>query len=909
MQADQEKAGAPIVIPLSGGRLYVTRNPEVEYILDLVLDEARRLVQAKQGNFYLYNQSGGLEPFLGSDNHQEREGCEHALSTRSSKLTGPEKPMICVYIGLQEGDLGALVLREPAYFDQFYEADLALVQNLAVTFAILLKNSFLDNRTPEVFLSFKSSLLLLLENAHLNQKIKESDHQLKSVLEVSNLINSSRELSEMIQTVLYSAKRVIRAESASLFLVDEKTGELYFEIIAGDQKDLKGVRIPRGQGIAGLTAATGRSIIVNDAPSDSRVFRGVDKLSVREATRNILASPLLVEGQAIGVIEVINTIDRPAFSEHDLEIFESFSDSVAIAIQRRQLLDDVQRTNVELERRLREITSLHAVAAAQTEERTLNDLFVRVLGIVRDDLKVGRASIMVVDDTGILQIAASVGDYGPEEDPSPGSLAYHVFTTNRPVFIEDFQDSPADLSSLASPDRYVSRSCILLPLGPPGGSPFGVLCLTEPSAGKFLEEDYRLLLTIASQIVKGYENFMLNDQFMLKKSLEKEMEITSRIQRNILPLRKPQHIHLDMSAKSVMAKTTGGDFYDYYVHTPNGDVSFLVADVSGKSLPAALFMAVSSSILRTIIRQESEPTKVLAQANDLLFEESQSGMFVTVFLCRYDPGTGRLRYASAGHNEMLLLHSDGTYDVLSGKGSPLGVLPAYRQKYLGGTIPVRDGDLLVLFTDGVIEAIDRRGNEFGMDRLMALLESTRNESPEAIVEAGYRKVIEFSGSELQYDDFTMLVARFFGTIRGKMDYHVSLPATVESVPVLRDFILNACQRHGLAGQDLEDVLLVSDEAATNIVLHAYNGDYGEPLFECELEIESGSLFRIQLKDRGAPFKKEEVPGPDIRENMAGRRRGGFGVYLIKSLMDSVEYHRKDEVNYFVAQKALKKDES
>ncbi|HMU85588.1 MAG TPA: SpoIIE family protein phosphatase, partial [Leptospiraceae bacterium] len=584
---------------------------------------------------------------------------------------------------------------------------------------------------------------MLLENAHLNHKIKESDHQLKSVLEVSNLINSSRELSEMIQTVLYSAKRVIRAESASLFLVDEKTGELYFEIIAGNKKDLKGFRIPRGQGIAGITAATKKSLIVNDAQNDARVFRQVDQVS-REITRNILAAPLLIEGEAIGVIEVINTIDRPAFSEHDLEIFESFSDSVAIALQRRRLLDSIQRTNVQLERRLREITSLHAVARAQVEERTIQDLFARALNIVRDDLKVGRASILMASGS-TLKMAASAGTYD-ESDATPGSLAHHVFSTNRPVFIEDFRENP-EFAAMANPHRYDSRSCIILPLASPGQPPFGVLCLAEPSSGQFLEEDYKLLLTIASQIVKGYENLGLNEQIIVKKSLEKEMEITSRIQRNILPIKKPQHLHLDLAARSVMAKTTGGDFFDYYVHTPNGDVSCLVADVSGKSLPAALFMAVSSSILRTIIRQEIDPTRVLAQANDLLFEESQSGMFVTVFLCRYDPSTGRLRYASAGHNEMILMHENGNYEMLSGKGSPLGVLPAYRQKYLGGSTQVRDGDLLILYTDGVIEAVNSAGEEFGMDRLMSTLHEVRDRKPEEIVETVYKRVIDFSGSE------------------------------------------------------------------------------------------------------------------------------------------------------------------
>jgi len=258
---------------------------------------------------------------------------------------------------------------------------------------------------------------------------------------------------------------------------------------------------------------------------------------------------------------------------------------------------------------------------------------------------------------------------------------------------------------------------------------------------------------------------------------------------------------------------------------------------------------------------------------------------------------------------MILMHENGNYEMLSGKGSPLGVLPAYRQKYLGGSTQVRDGDLLILYTDGVIEAVNSAGEEFGMDRLMSTLHEVRDRKPEEIVETVYKRVIDFSGSELQYDDFTMLVSRFFGTVRGKSDYHIALPARVESVPALRDFVLNACQRHGLAGQDLEDLLLVSDEAATNIVLHAYRKEDDKPTFDCDLEIEAGSLFRIQLRDQGIPFKREEVPGPDIRENMAGRRRGGFGVYLIKSLMDSVEYHRKGDTNFFVAEKILKKEES
>jgi len=221
---------------------------------------------------------------------------------------------------------------------------------------------------------------------------------------------------------------------------------------------------------------------------------------------------------------------------------------------------------------------------------------------------------------------------------------------------------------------------------------------------------------------------------------------------------------------------------------------------------------------------------------------------------------------------------------------------------------VRADDLLVLFTDGVVEAVNSQGEEFGMDRLVALLTSSKERSPDEIVDLVYKKVIEFSGSELQYDDFTMLVTRFFGTIRDQKQYHVSLPARVESVPTLRDFVLRACHSHGLAGQDVEDILLAADEAATNVILHAYKGAESASEFDCRLDIQAGVRLRIEMTDKGAPFNQDAVPGPDVRENMAGRRRGGFGVYLIRSLMDRVDYFRKDDLNYFVAEKTLKKDE-
>lgn len=929
----EDQAGAafqPLFQEAPAGRLAVRRLPEVLDILDLALSELMRMVQARRGNFYFFNESGELAPHrAGDDSPGLRQLAEYCVRERTSinynkaalaltmNRTGEappetelEAPAMCGYLGLQEGDLGVICLSEPLYMDHFYEADFNLIKSFAATFAILLKNGVTGRTAQEIFLSFKSSLLLLQENTHLHQRIKEAEYRLNTVLEVSNLINSSRELKELIQAVLYSARRVLRAQSASMFLVDPETEELVFDIVASkDREQLQGFRIPKGQGIVGLCAREKRSIVVNDAMNDPRIYRRVDEVS-HNITRNLMAAPLLVNDNCIGVLEVINTIDRSVFTNSDLEIFESFSDSVAIAVQRRMLLDDLQRTNMELERKLRETTTLHAVAAAMMEASTDDELFLRVLETIQKNLHIQRLSILLFDpNKNRLELKVRLGDYSLDRGGGfPPQLARQVFESNRSLFIEDLDEDP-QYGDFASPERYQTGACIILPLsGSRSTRPYGVFCAADPSLGVFFEEDFRLLTTVISQLVGGYENLLLNQQILTQKAMEKEVEITSRIQKNILPHSTPQHVLLELGARSEMARMTGGDFYDYHVHEPNGAVTFLVADVSGKSLPAALFMAISSSILRTIIRQESDPVQILSRANDLLYEESHSGMFVTVFLARYEPHTETLRYASAGHNDMILMRADGRIEYLGGRGHPLGVRPTHMQRYVGGKTVIEPDDLLVLYTDGAVEATDDQTNEeYGMTKFIELLEQHRSSRPRAMIDSVFESVQAFSGGGLQSDDFTMLVTRFKGTPRGVQNYHIRLVANKESVPRLRDEIMQICLRHGISGALLDDILLVSDEAATNIVVHAYaDTSLPDPFFDCDLQIETNNFLRLNFRDQGQPFQFHAVQQPDIQENLAGKRKGGFGVYLIKSLMSQVHYERIDGVNFLSAEKDLRR---
>ncbi len=288
-------------------------------------------------------------------------------------------------------------------------------------------------------------------------------------------------------------------------------------------------------------------------------------------------------------------------------------------------------------------------------------------------------------------------------------------------------------------------------------------------------------------------------------------------------------------------------------------------------------------------------------------------MFVTVFLARYEPHASRLRYASAGHNEMVLMRANGEVQLLSGRGHPLGVRPSHLLRYVGGEVDIGEGDMLALYTDGVVEAFgERKGvdgdlEEFGLSRLLGELRARQTAPTGAIVDGVYEVVQRFSGGGLQSDDFTMLVARFHGVPAGLHSYAIRLPAVRESVPMLRQQLGEHCLRHGISGELLDDILLVGDEAASNIVVHAY-GDRQHPdeFFECNLQIESNRLLRMHFRDRGRPFSAEEVRSPDVRENLSGRRKGGFGVYLIKALMSEVRYERRDDENLLAIEKDLRR---
>jgi len=237
--------------------------------------------------------------------------------------------------------------------------------------------------------------------------------------------------------------------------------------------------------------------------------------------------------------------------------------------------------------------------------------------------------------------------------------------------------------------------------------------------------------------------------------LKEELDIARALQIAILPSKFPAKSGCDGAARMVPASTMGGDFYDF-IELPDGKVGLVMADVSGKGVPAAFFMAVARTNLRELAMHYADPAACLARTNELLCTQNPMELFVTVFYCIFDAATGALCYANGGHNPPYVRRADGSIEVLSGTGGlVLGAMPGV--EYQNHTVQLCAGDRLVLYTDGVTEAFNHVEEAYGEKRLLAEVQAHGDGSAEGLVERICRSVTKFSGTAPQSDDITLTV--------------------------------------------------------------------------------------------------------------------------------------------------------
>ena len=243
-------------------------------------------------------------------------------------------------------------------------------------------------------------------------------------------------------------------------------------------------------------------------------------------------------------------------------------------------------------------------------------------------------------------------------------------------------------------------------------------------------------------------------------ALQNELDVASKIQQAILPASFPEGEGFDVYGNMAPARNVGGDFFDV-INLENGRLGLAVADVSDKGVPAALFMMSSRTLLKGAAIGMGDPSGVLSEVNDLLNEDNETFMFVTLLYAVFDPESGLLTYANGGHSNPLVVHTDGSNEELPTTGGiALGVMP--NLEYREASVTLAPGDTLILYTDGVSEAMNSEGEEFGVDRLMRIFNERAPASAKEANEVILQAVVEFADGYPQSDDVTCLVLRRVG---------------------------------------------------------------------------------------------------------------------------------------------------
>jgi phosphoserine phosphatase RsbU/P len=274
---------------------------------------------------------------------------------------------------------------------------------------------------------------------------------------------------------------------------------------------------------------------------------------------------------------------------------------------------------------------------------------------------------------------------------------------------------------------------------------------------EFSREDLNLLTVMANVAAIRIEHARLNEIEEAERAMAKDMQQAAIIQQRLLPEKAPKVAGLDIAGRTKACRTVGGDYYDYLVF-PDGRIGVLVGDVAGKGMPASLLMSSLQARVQVLFEDGDDLARKIGRLNKAVSANCPDNRFITFFMGVIDPKTGELVYTNAGHNPPVVVRADGEFETLTGAGGViLGILPL--ATYQEARTTLNPGDVLVLFSDGVTEAADPSDDEYGEERLGALVARMKDRPSEEIVEAIHSTVAAFTQGAPAADDITVVVAR------------------------------------------------------------------------------------------------------------------------------------------------------
>ena len=375
--------------------------------------------------------------------------------------------------------------------------------------------------------------------------------------------------------------------------------------------------------------------------------------------------------------------------------------------------------------------------------------------------------------------------------------------------------------------------------------------------------------------------------------IDKELEYAKQIQLSALPTNFPKDEDFGIYAEMIAAKEVGGDFYDFY-KLSDTTVAFLAADVSGKGIPAAMFMMTAKTIIKDLAESGMAVNDIFTKANEKLCENNESGMFVTAWMGILDLTTGKVQFANAGHNPPLLKRADGSFEYLKTRA---GFVLAGMEGvcYRVGEITLSEGDRLFLYTDGVPEATNAFNKLYGEDRLLSFMNENASLTATKLLPALKNNIDEFVGEAPQFDDITMLMLDYKPKKEGLRMIDKTFPAKTEALSDLLGFVEETLESFECSVKIQTAICVAIEEVFVNVAKYAYPDQDGDTVLSIGFD-EASRTVTFRMSDKGIPFDPLKKPDPDITLSAEDREIGGLGIFITKKTMDSLSYSYENGEN-------------
>lgn len=577
---------------------------------------------------------------------------------------------------------------------------------------------------------------------------RDSARGLEFLVRSSRRLNASLELPQLVETTRELVLEALACEAVSLFVFDEERGRLV-ALLARNRVGVDGAlpTLELGRGLAGWVYENGRPARIDTAEGDPRVEEDPG-LSPAEDVRQVLAVPLSRGRHVQGVLEAINKAGGGAsFTREDEDLLAVLSENVALALENA----DLYRRGL---REKREIETLYRIGLQLSRTLELREILPRLLTLLEEVIPYDAGAIYLVDTSGVKLDLFTARGYEPETERraqlklGQGAVGW-VAKNGKALLMEDvakdsryFAARPTTRSELVVP--MIAEEFVL-----------GAFNVESDRLGAFGPRDVRLLTTFAAQAAVSIQRARLHEEALQKRRLQQEIHIARGIQERLFPRKAPVLRGFDLAGLNRPSREVSGDLYDFVTVVP-GHVGIMIADVSGKGVPAALVGATLRAGLRMEIQNSYAIGTIFRKVNTLLLEGNESTTFVTGVYGVLDEAAGQMTYSNAGHNPPLWLRSDDTVEWLWTGGTILGAFPdvAYQES----VVRLLPGDVVVFYTDGITEALNPEGEEFGLERLVACVRAARHGSAKDICEKVIREARLHEGAG-QADDLTVVVLK------------------------------------------------------------------------------------------------------------------------------------------------------